>query len=125
SDQASRNDTVELHVSSPRSASSVVLRVDQHVDEISVTAPGMTTTDLRLPGTQPGRWPTGVSFGDLPAEGIDVALRIPYQRPVRIAAYDLTPGLSGVPGFVPRPEGVERSPRSSSDTIVVSRTYAF
>jgi hypothetical protein len=125
SDRPGRNDTIEVHVSSPRSASSVVLRVDQHVDDISITAPGMATTDLRLKGTQPGRWPTEVSFGDLPAEGIDLALRIPHQGPVRIAAYDLTPGLSSVPGFVPRPEGVERSRRSSSDTMVVRRTYEF
>lgn len=121
----SRSDAVELHVSSLRSASSVVLRFDQHVDEVTVTAPGLAPTGLRLKGMLPGRWPAEVRFGDLPAEGIDVTVRISRPGPLRIAAYDLTQGLSGVPGFVPRPAGTERARRASGDATVVTRTYEF
>lgn len=125
-----QGDTVELHVSSPRSASTVVLRVDHHVDEVTVTAPGLASTGTTLTGIRPGRWPTEVRFGDLPTEGIDVTLLVshrgvPHQGPLRIAAYDLTPGLAEVPGFLPRPLGTERSPRRDSDTVVVARTYEF
>ncbi len=116
---------IELHVSSPRSAPTMVLRIDQHIDEVTVTAPELTPTILRLTGVLPGRWPTEVRFGDLPADGIDVTLRIPQQGPLRIAVYDMTPGLSGVPGFVPRSAGLERSPRASGDAVVVARTYEF
>ncbi|MDQ3763011.1 MAG: M20/M25/M40 family metallo-hydrolase [Actinomycetota bacterium] len=123
--QSRRSDTIELHVSSPRSAPTVVLRIDQHVDEVTVGAPGLVPTSLRLQGTRPGRWPSEVRFGDLPAEGIDVTLRVSQQRPLRIAAYDLTQGLSEVPGFVPRPPGIERPPRTGSDAVVVTRTYEF
>ncbi len=51
-------------------------------------------------------------------------LRVPQGR-LKIAAYDLTQGLTEVPGFVPRPQGLERPPRSDSDAIVVTRTYQF
>ncbi len=125
-----QGDTVELHVSSPRSAAIVVLRIDHHVDEMTVTAPGLASTGTTLTGIRPGRWPTEVRFGDLPTEGIDVTLRVPHrgvphQGPLRIAAYDLTPGLAEVPGFLPRPLGTERSPRRDSDAVVVARTYEF
>lgn len=120
-----QSDTIELHVSSRRSASSAVLRVNQRVEEVTVAAPGLVPTGLRIKGTLPGRWPAEVHVGDLPPEGIDVTLRISPQRPLRIAAYDLVEGLSGVPGFVPRPPGTERPPRASSDAVVVTRTYQF
>ncbi|PZS40445.1 MAG: hypothetical protein DLM62_02855 [Pseudonocardiales bacterium] len=38
-----QGDTIELHVSSPRSASTVVLQVDHQVDEVIVIAPGADT----------------------------------------------------------------------------------
>lgn len=120
-----QSDAINLHISSPRSAPTVVLRVDQPVDAVTVTAPGLAPTTVDLEGTRPGRWPAEVRFGDLPVEGIDVRLQIQQQTPLRIAAYDLTYGLAEVPGFVPRPPGVERSPRPGSDAVVVARTYEF
>jgi hypothetical protein len=116
--------TVELHVSSPRSAPTVVLRIDHRIDQVTVTAPGLAPADVTLVGTGQGQWPTEVRFGDLPPEGIDLTLRITYQGPLRISVYDQTHGLAHVPGFRPRPPALE--PRhSDSDAVVVARTYEF
>ncbi|MGH3981638.1 MAG: M20/M25/M40 family metallo-hydrolase [Pseudonocardiaceae bacterium] len=119
-----QNNTVELHVSSPRSAPTVVLRVDHRIDEVTVTAPGLAPAAVTLVGTGQGRWPTEVRFSDLPPEGIDLTLGTTHQGPLRISVYDQTHGLADVPGFQPRPPVLE--PRhSDSDTVVVARTYEF
>ncbi|MGH3911274.1 MAG: aminopeptidase, partial [Pseudonocardiaceae bacterium] len=122
-----RGDTVELHVSSPRSATAVVLRVEHRVDQVTVTAPGLAPATRTVEGTRPGRWPTEIRFGDLPAEGIDVTLRVTPggPDPLRIACYDRTYGLVGIPGFVPRPPGLEQPPGRDSDAVVVARSYEF
>lgn len=71
------SDTLELHVSSPRFAPTVVLRIDHRIDQVTVTAPGLARAAITLVGTRQGRWPTEVSFGDLPPEGINLTLRTP------------------------------------------------
>ncbi|MGH3913735.1 MAG: aminopeptidase, partial [Pseudonocardiaceae bacterium] len=119
-----RDESTELHISSPRSAPAVVLRIDHRIDQIIATAPGLDPAARTLVGTGPGPWPTEVRFGDLPPEGIDLTLRTTHQGPLRIAAYDQTHGLAAIPGFQPRPP--ELAPRhSDSDTITVARTYEF
>ncbi len=119
-----QGDTVELHVSSPRSAPKVVLRIEHRIDQVVVTAPGLAPAASTLVGTGQGRWPTEVRFGDLPPEGIDLTLRITHQGPLRISVYDQTHGLADVPGFRPRPPDLE--PRhSDSDAVLVARTYEF
>lgn len=119
-----QSETVELHVSSPRSAPTVVLRIDHRIDEVTVNAPGLAPAAVTLVGTGQGRWPTEVRFGDLPPEGVDLTLRSTHPGPLRISVYDLTHGLADVPGFQPRPPALE--PRhSDSDVVVVARTYNF
>ena len=122
--ESRQNVTVELHVSSPRSAPAVVLQIDHRIDQIMVTAPGLDPAAITLVGTGQGPWLTEVRFGDLPPEGIDFTLRTAHQGPLRITASDQTHGLAGVPGFRPRPP--ELQPRhSDSDTVTVVRTYEF
>jgi hypothetical protein len=123
--RARRGDTVDLHIRSPRSASTVLFRVDRRVDELTVTAPGLAPARIQVAGTRAGPWPTQVRFGDLPAEGIDVTMRVRHQGPLRISAYDLTDGLGGIPGFSPRPPGLERPQRPDSDAVIVARNYEF
>ncbi|MGH3929428.1 MAG: M28 family peptidase, partial [Pseudonocardiaceae bacterium] len=119
-----RDGTTELHVSSPRSAPAVVLRIDHRIDQIIATAPGLSPTAITVEGTQPGAWPTEVRFGDLPPEGFDLTLRTTHQGPLRIAAYDQTHDLAAIPGFQPRPPDLAAR-HSDSDTITVARTYDF
>ncbi len=119
-----QGDTIELHVFSPRSAATVVLRVDHRVDEVTVTASRLTPTGITLKGILPGRWPTEVRFGDLPAEGIDITLRVPHQGPLRIAAYDLTPGLAEVPAQS-RPITLETSSTTGMSDVWAWSDAAF
>ncbi|MDQ3886892.1 MAG: M28 family peptidase [Actinomycetota bacterium] len=116
-------DELTLHVASRRSAPTVVLRIDHRVEQVTVTAPGLAPLTRTLDGTMPGPWPTEIRFDDLPASGIDLTLRVPHEDLVRIVAYDLTDGLAGIPGFVPRPPDVERG--RGSDAVVSTRTYTI
>jgi hypothetical protein len=118
-------DIVTLYVSSPRGAQTVLLRLSQPVEQITATVPGLPAATVRVDGSQPGPWPTQIHFGDLPAGGVELTLRLPEHGALAVTALDMTEGLGGVPGFTPRPIGVERSPRRYGDTVVVARTYRF
>jgi peptidase M28-like protein len=114
---------INLHVASRRSAPTVVLRIDHRVEQVTVTAPGLAPLTRTLDGTLPGPWPTEIHFGDLPANGVDLTLRVPHEDPLRIVTYDLTDGLTRIPGFVPRPPDVERG--RGSDAVISARTYTI
>lgn len=120
-----RGDTLTLHVSSPRSAPTIVLRFDRRVSDMTVAVPGFAAARLTVSGTRSGAWPTELRLADLPPEGVDLAVRVPGGGPLRIAAFDMTYGLTGIRGFTPRPPGLQRSPRADSDVVVVSRTEEF
>lgn len=89
---------------------------------LHVSSPPVTET---IPGTRPGRWSSEIRFGDLPAEGVDITLTLRHRGPLRISGYDRTHGLAAVPGFVPRPAGLEPPPGDDSDTVLVRRSYTF
>ncbi|MGH4026587.1 MAG: M28 family peptidase, partial [Pseudonocardiaceae bacterium] len=120
-----QGDELTLHIVSPRSAATVVLRVGHRVDRVTLTAAGLAPATRTVQGTRPGRWPTEITVGDPPAEGFDLTLRVPHQGPLTIVCHDQSYGLSGVPGFVPRPPGLEQSPGRDSDRVLVQRTYRF
>jgi hypothetical protein len=69
-------------------------------------------------------WPYELRFYDPPPEGLRVTLRSSGAAPGRIALADYTVGLDDLPGAVPRPPNVERSPDHSADLMVVRRTFA-
>lgn len=120
-----RGDVVTLHVASHRSAGTVVLRVGNRVDQVTVAAAGSAPVSRMVQGTRPGRWPTEITVGDPPAEGIDLTLRIPHRGALSVLCHDQSYGLRGVPGFVPRPPGLEQSPGRGSDRVLVQRIYRF
>ncbi|WP_025273734.1 M28 family peptidase [Haloglycomyces albus] len=61
---------------------------------------------------------TIVRFFDPPEDGVTVTLDVPLDS---ITVFDSSVGLEDVPGFEPRPEGIERQSGSHSDTIVLMR----
>jgi hypothetical protein len=65
----------------------------------------------------------GVVFHAPPAKGLTVVLELDSPGPAKIRVLDGSDGLDGLPGFVPRPDGVGVAPSHTSELVVVARTY--
>ncbi|MER7015132.1 M20/M25/M40 family metallo-hydrolase [Saccharopolyspora sp. NPDC000359] len=117
-------DTTNLHVSSPRGARSVVLRVDQPITEVTARLPGGAPRPVQVSGTRTATWPGEIRFRDLPPEGVDISLRTRGDQ-VRVTAVDETRTLPEAPGFRPRPADVEAGTREDGDLVAVARSYRF
>ncbi|MFE3452516.1 M20/M25/M40 family metallo-hydrolase [Nonomuraea sp. NPDC059194] len=122
---ARKGDVLTLHVASARAASSVTLRLDQPIAEVSASVSGDAPVAVPVTGTRSGGWPGEIRLRDLPAGGADVTVRVARTGQVRITAMDETHGLSALPGFTPRPPGLQASIRADGDLVVVTRAYAF
>ncbi len=121
--RAREGDTVTMHVTSLRSATSLVLRIDHGIDRATATAPGMTPVTLDIAGVRANTWPGEIRFRDLPPEGVDIALRSPGTTRIRVTAIDETHNLADAPGISPRPEDTVASTREDGNLIAVARTY--
>lgn len=70
------------------------------------------------------RWGFGLVFHAPPPEGIEITLTLrPLGGPVLLRAMDGSDGLTGLPGFQPRPAGVGIVGSHSSELVAVARTY--
>jgi hypothetical protein len=63
-----------------------------------------------------------VTFHAPPADGVKFTVEIEGDGPVSLRAIDGSDGLDGLPGFEPRPSGVDAAGTHSSDLVVVSRS---
>ncbi|MFI5716557.1 M28 family peptidase [Nocardia sp. NPDC051750] len=116
-------DTVTMHVVSPRSAGSLILRIDRPVDLVTAKIPGATPVTVPVSGTRSATWPGEIRFRDLPPEGVDLTVRTPGADRVRVTAMDESHDIDEAPGFRPRPEDTGASIRADGDLVVVARTY--
>ncbi|WP_051407532.1 M20/M25/M40 family metallo-hydrolase [Nocardia sp. CNY236] len=116
-------DTVTMHVDSPRSATSLTLRIDHPIDLASVSIPGATPVTVAVTGVRADTWPGEIRFLDLPPEGVDITVRTPGAHRVRVTVIDVTRDITDAPGFHPRPEHTVASTRVDGDLIAVARTY--
>ena len=116
-------DTVTMRVTSARAASSLILRFDRPIDLVTTTVPGAAPVAVPVTGTRPDGLPGEIRFRDLPPEGVDLTVRTPGADRVAVTAADESLGLTGAPGFRPRPADTIASIRPDSDVMVVVRTY--
>ncbi|WP_280435110.1 M28 family peptidase [Nocardia carnea] len=116
-------DTVTMHVTSPRAASSLILRFDRPIDLVTAKAPGAASVTVPVTGTRPNNLPGEIRFRDLPPEGVDLTVRTPGADEVGVTASDESHGLTGAPGFRRRPADTIASIRPDGDVMVVVRTY--
>jgi hypothetical protein len=116
---------VDLRLASRRDADVLTLHADRPVAEVAVTVAGQSPhpSTPGPPADPTARWPYELRFSDPPADGITVTLRLPGRDEPALAVSDHTVGLATVPGFVPRPAGVDRSHAHSSDLLVVGRVH--
>jgi hypothetical protein len=112
-----------MRITSPRRARSLSMRF-----------PEREVLDTRVNGHQvingvdraawlPGRW--GLEFSNVPAEGIEVFVRVKGKEPLTVIVADRSDGLPAglVSGFAPRP--ATSQPIQRGDMTVVQRTFTF
>ncbi|MEV4691842.1 M28 family peptidase [Micromonospora echinospora] len=96
-----------------------------HVDTGTATVRSASVAGRTVP-VEPGdgKWGFGVVFHAPPPEGVEVTLTVvPRGGAVSVRAMDASDGLSAVPGFRPRPDGVGVVGSHSSEMLAVARTY--
>ena len=97
-----------------------LLALDLGVDGGTVTraqAAGRAVPDAAL-----GQVHLMVTFHAPPADGLQASFTVDGDGPVTLRAVDGSDGLSGLPGFEPRPDGVDAAGTHSSDLVLVSAT---
>jgi hypothetical protein len=66
-----------------------------------------------------------VTFHAPPAEGVRATVTVSSEGAVTLRAIDGSDGLTGLPGFEPRPDGVDAAGTHSSDLVVVATTASL
>ncbi|RBY88963.1 peptidase [Blastococcus sp. TBT05-19] len=61
-----------------------------------------------------------VTFHAPPADGLQAGFTVEGDGPVRLRATDASDGLAGLPGFEPRPEGVDVAGTHGADLLLVT-----
>lgn len=66
-----------------------------------------------------------ITFHAPPAGGLQATFAVDGDGPVDLRVIDGSDGLSGLPGFEPRPDGVDAAGTHSSDLVLVSATTSL
>lgn len=98
-----------------------------HVATATATVRSATVAGRDVPvKARDGRWGFGIVFHAPPAEGVEVTLTLtPKAGQVSVRAMDASDGLTGLPGFRPRPSDVGVVGSHSSEMLAVAKTYGF
>jgi hypothetical protein len=104
----------------PQRAGVRLLAIDLTVDGGTVTRAQAAGRDL--PAVALGKDHLRFTFHAPPADGLQLNVTIEGGGAARLRAVDGSDGLSGLPGYLPRPDGVDAAGSHSSDLVVVSAT---
>ncbi|HEU0239150.1 MAG TPA: M28 family peptidase [Micromonosporaceae bacterium] len=110
--------TVSLLVTPQRTVRLVYVAVE------SARVTGATVDGRRVPASELGDH-FSVLFHAPPAGGLPVTFTLAATGPVRIRAMDGSDGLTGLPGFTPRPAGVGVEGSHESELVLVAKTYTM
>ncbi|MEH1012037.1 M28 family peptidase [Micromonospora sp. CPCC 206060] len=117
--------TLRLRLVPERPVRLAALHVETGNGAVTVERATVAGRPVSDPVTDPAqRWGFGIVFHAPPAEGVEIELVLrgaPGQ--VRVRAMDASDGLTGLPGFRPRPAGVGIAGSHSSEMVAVARTY--
>ncbi|SDG47492.1 Peptidase family M28 [Sinosporangium album] len=122
---AHSGDALKLHVTAGKRARSVTLRFDQPITQAIASAGRFGSASVPVTGTRAGTWPSEIRFRGIPAQGVQITVRIPHMDRIRLTAIAETDGLSTVPGFVSRPPNLVAATREDGDLIAVTRSYTL
>ncbi len=108
--------TVRLTITAQRPVRLVYFRVE------GATVLGATVDGRDVPASKLTAQ-FGLVFHAPPAQGLPVTLVLDRTSPVRLRVLDGSDGLTGLPGFSPRPADVYVEGSHDSDLVMVARTY--
>jgi hypothetical protein len=83
---------------------------------------GATMAGRSVPRTALGHDRIQITFHAPGPDGVQATFTVTGRGPVTLRAIDGSDGLAGLPGFVPRPDGVAAAGTHSSDLVLVSAT---
>ncbi|WP_127499857.1 M28 family peptidase [Actinoplanes solisilvae] len=114
--------TLKMRLTPQRQARLVTLHVARATPVESATVEGRP---VPVRAVTEGEWGFGFVFHAPPQDGVEVTLTVRATGQVRFRAMDGSDGLSGVPGFKPRPAGVDVVGSHTSELLAVAKTYTF
>ena len=104
----------------PQRAGVRLLALDLRVDGGTITRALAAGRDV--PEEALGTDHLEFTFHAPPADGLQVSFTIKDGGAAKLRVIDGSDGLSGLPGYVPRPDGVDAAGTHSSDLVMVSQT---
>lgn len=115
---------VQLKITSPRQAPSLVVFVDADVLKATVNGREITTPASLRVGSGSG-W--SMQYSGTPVEGFDLALELKPSQPLKITIVDRTDGLpqSLIGNFKSRPADLAPSSNPFSDATFISRYFTL
>ncbi|GAB3802590.1 M28 family peptidase [Micromonospora zhanjiangensis] len=103
--------------------------VSLHVDAGTAEVRAVTVAGHPVPDTAAGParpWSYGIVLHAPPPGGVEIELVLaPKAEKVALRAMDASDGLTGLPGFRPRPADVGVAGSHTSEMLAVARTYTF
>jgi hypothetical protein len=117
--------TLRLRINSPRQAPVVLLSTGARV--LGAEVDGRAVDFHALPAGDRPEKGFGLNFFGLPADGLEVVLRVPAAEALNLRVVDRSYALPEIPGLAmkARPDYMVSSPASFSDATLVSKTYTF
>jgi hypothetical protein len=114
--------SVVVRVSSPRQAPIVSIYLDSNAEVQSFAVNGR-----RVDSLTGGRNTWNLRYQSLPAEGIEVALDLKTQEPIRLRVVDQSYGLPSLPDkpLTARPAGLIPSMYPFNDSTLVAKSFLF
>lgn len=100
-----------------------LLGVDLHVDGGTVVRAQLAGRDV--PDKAIGNDDLRITFHAPPADGLRVSVTVEGKGEVTLRVTDGSDGLSGLPGYTPRPDGVDAAGTHSSDLVLVTATTSL
>ncbi|MBB5869062.1 hypothetical protein F4553_002441 [Allocatelliglobosispora scoriae] len=111
--------SLRLVVKSQRAVRLVYARIDTGGGKI--VSAGVAGREI--PAQRLGDGTVGVLFHAPPADGVELVVVVEGGTGVTVRAMDGSDGLADLPGFKPRPTGVDIAGSHSSELVVVAKTY--
>ena len=114
--------SVVLRVNSPRQAPVVTIYVDSPAEVQAFAVNGR-----KIDSVSAGKNSWRLSYHALPVQGIELALDVKAQEPLKFRVVDQSYGLPELPGkpIPPRPSGLLPSRLPFSDSTLVAKSYVF
>ena len=113
---------LRLHLSSPRHANGLLVRLPP---EAKIKSLKWNGREYRIENDRDTQSPWYLRYFAVPAEGVDLELRLASRGPLQCWVGDRSLGLPRIPGLTVRPRPDDAMAWYGSDVTIVDRHYTF